>query len=85
MTTFSGMPRGPYPGGDEHLLGELAMRFRRAADDAERGDVAGQYAHAVDRLIHRGGWDATPAPEDQLPEEWMPDSFFEYWGIHRIF
>lgn len=85
MSPFSGNPRGPHPAGDERLLGELAMRFRRAADDAERKDVAGEYEHAVDRLIGQGGWNETPAPEDQLPEEWMPDSFFEYWGIHRIF
>jgi hypothetical protein len=33
----------------------------------------------VERLIASGRWQDMPAPEDQLPDEWMPKAFFDYW------
>lgn len=35
----------------------------------------------VDRLIKSGSWDEMPAPEDQLPDDWMPGSFHEFWAL----
>jgi hypothetical protein len=33
----------------------------------------------VERLIDSGNWEEMPAPEDQLPDNWMPRKFFDYW------
>ncbi len=60
-------------------LGVLAMRFRRTRDEAARRAIATEYAHEVQRLIETGDWSEAPAFEDQLPLEWMPESFFAYW------
>lgn len=65
---------------DYERLGELAMEFRGTRVIAERQKIAALYAEAVDRLIESGQWDELPAPEDQLPEAWMPRSFFGYWS-----
>jgi hypothetical protein len=65
---------------DEERLGELAMKFRGTRRDAERQAIAGDYSETVDRLILSGGWREMPAPEDQLPDAWMPNAFFEYWS-----
>ena len=65
---------------DYERLGDLAMEFRGANVMAERQKIAAIYAETVDRLIESGQWHELPAPEDQLPEAWMPRSFFEYWS-----
>jgi hypothetical protein len=73
----------PIPSGtwkDEERLGELALKFRGTRRDAERQAIAGEYSQTVDRLIHSGNWHEMPAPEDQLPDDWMPKAFFEYWS-----
>jgi hypothetical protein len=31
-------------------------------------------------LIRSGHWHEMPAPEDQLPDAWMPSEFFEFWS-----
>ena len=72
-------PLSPVPSSDEERLGYLAMRFRGTRDDVERRAIAREYEYAVDRLIHGGNWVEIPAPEDQLPEDWMPESFDRYW------
>ena len=64
---------------DEERLGALAMEFRGTRRDAERQDIASEYRRTVDRLIQAGHWDEMPAPEDQLPDDWMPAEFFDYW------
>jgi hypothetical protein len=64
---------------DCELLGVLAMRFRGTRRDAERRDIANDYSRTVDRLIHSGRWQEMPASEDQLPDDWMPRAFFDYW------
>jgi hypothetical protein len=64
---------------DEERLGELAVKFRGTRLDAERQAIARDYSETVDRLIHSGSWKEMPAPEDQLPDAWMPKTFVEYW------
>jgi hypothetical protein len=64
---------------DEERLGELAMKFRGARRDEERRTIAEDYSQTVQHLIDGGGWREMPAPEDQLPDAWMPTAFFDYW------
>jgi hypothetical protein len=65
---------------DEERLGALAMKFRGTRSDLERQAIARDYSLTVDRLIRGGNWHEVPAPEDQLPDAWMPEAFFEYWS-----
>lgn len=64
---------------DIDKLGLLAMSFRGTRDDAVRQKIAREYAQAVERLIDSGCWQLMPALEDQLPDDWMPQAFFDYW------
>ena len=64
---------------DAERLGQLAMRFRSTRREDERRQIAADYADAVDRLIQSGSWDEAPAPEDQLPHDYMPRACFEFW------
>jgi hypothetical protein len=68
---------------DEERLGGLAMRFRGTRREAERKEIAKDYSEIVERLIRTGKWSEAPALEDQLPDDWMPKSFFEYWSHHQ--
>lgn len=70
----------PHIAQDEERLGGLALQFRGTRRDAERRDIAKHYSQTVERLIHSGRWHEMPSPEDQLPDEWMPSAFFEYWS-----
>jgi hypothetical protein len=65
----------------ETQLGQLAMQFRGARDDAERAAVTECYARIVKQLIRSGEWKEMPTFEDMLPDEWMPEAFFEFWAI----
>jgi hypothetical protein len=65
-------------GQDEERLGELAMRFRHTRQVEERQAIADEYSSTVERLIRSGHWQEMPAPEDQLPDAWMPHAFFAY-------
>lgn len=65
---------------DDEQLGGLAMRFRSTRSDAERRSISREYTQTVTRLIRGGNWLEMPAPEDQLPDDWMPEEFFEYWS-----
>jgi hypothetical protein len=73
-------PLPPKVAEDAERLGRLAMKFRGTRRDAERQDIARDYAQTVGRLIGSGGWHEMPAPEDQLPDDWMPEAFFQYWS-----
>jgi hypothetical protein len=64
---------------EEERLGGLALKFRGTRRDAERIEIAKDYSETVDRLIHNGSWQNMPPPEDQLPDDWMPTAFSEYW------
>ncbi len=72
-------PLSSTPLTDEERLGALAMQFRGTRCDSERHDIAQEYARTVQRLIQTGHWFEVPAPEDQLPEDWMPSEFFDFW------
>jgi hypothetical protein len=68
---------------DEKRLGGLAMQFRGTRRDAERQDIAKDYSETVERLIQSGLWHEMPPPEDQLPDDWMPAAFLEYWSSRQ--
>lgn len=72
-------PPIPFTFTDEERLVALAMQFRGTRCDTERQDIAREYALTADRLIQAGHWHEMPAPEDQLPDDWMPPEFFDYW------
>ena len=72
-------PIPPAVAQDAETLGVLAMKFRSTRREAERRDIARDYSHTVERLINSGSWHEVPAPEDQLPDDWMPRAFFDYW------
>ena len=65
---------------DEDRLGYLAMQFRGTRNVAERQAIARDYSETVQRLIESSSWHESPAPEEQLPDDWMPKTFFEYWS-----
>lgn len=64
---------------DIERLGILAAKFRGTRSDEERREIAKDYSQTVERLIQSGVWQEIPAPEDQLPDAWMPKAFFDYW------
>jgi hypothetical protein len=68
---------------DEHHLGELAMKFRATRRDSKRRDIAKDYSQTVTRLIQTGRWRDMPPLEDQLPDDWMPAEFIEFWSQHH--
>jgi hypothetical protein len=72
-------PSSAIPITDEERLGALAMQFRGTRGESERQDIAREYRRTVHRLIQGGHWCEMPAPEDQLPDDWMPREFFDYW------
>jgi hypothetical protein len=55
------------------------MMFRRTRDPNERQDIRAAYADTVERLIGSRNWQEMPGPEYQLPDDWMPRAFFEFW------
>lgn len=61
-------------------LGQLAMSFRGTRQDDDRRDIATDYAQTVERLIQCGSWREAPSFEDQLPDDWMPQAFYDYWA-----
>ena len=62
-------------------LSILAMQFRGTRDKVERQSIAVAYAHVVGELIASKKWRSIPPLEDQLPDEWMPETFFEHWSL----
>jgi hypothetical protein len=68
-------------GPPEQRLCILAREFRGTRDEQQRTSIAKEYAQAVGRLINSKKWRRIPPLEDQLPDEWMPDAFFEYWSL----
>jgi hypothetical protein len=65
----------------EKQLCILAREFRGTRDERERASIASKYAQAVVQLISSKKWRRIPTLEDQLPDEWMPEEFFEYWSL----
>jgi hypothetical protein len=64
----------------ETQLGLLAMRFRSTRDGSERDEAAAAYEHVVAQLIESGKWEEMPSFEDMLPDERMPETFFNFWS-----
>ena len=62
-------------------LGILAMQFRGTRDETERTCIAQAYSQAVAELIDSKKWQRIPSLEDQLPDAWMPEAFFEHWSL----
>ncbi len=65
----------------ETMLGILAMRFRGTRDETERDAITREYAAVVAQLIDSGKWRTMPTFENQLPDERLPQAFFDYWEI----
>jgi hypothetical protein len=65
---------------DVERIGQLAMSFRGTRRDDERRAIANEYSQTVERLIHSGNWQEVPSFEDQLPDDWMPKAFYDYWA-----
>ncbi len=65
----------------EKQLRILAREFRCTRDEQKRMSIACQYAQAVKELIASHKWKRIPLLEDQLPDEWMPEAFFEFWSL----
>jgi hypothetical protein len=57
----------------------LDMKFRRTRNQKERQDIRADYADTVERLIDSRKWQEMPGPQDQLPDDWMPSAFFDFW------
>ena len=56
------------------------MQFRGTASKEERREIVNQYEGIIIKLIDSGQWNHVPPPEDQLPDDCMPRTFFEYWA-----
>lgn len=67
----------------EKTLGILARDFRATRRKRTRVSIAKRYAEVVTRLVAGGRWKRIPPLEDQLPDEWMPDEFLDYWSLGR--
>jgi hypothetical protein len=65
----------------EKRLCILAREFRGTRNEQEHASIAAKYAEAVVELIKSKKWKRIPTPEDQLPDEWMPDQFFGFWSL----
>jgi hypothetical protein len=65
----------------ETKLGLLAMQFRGTRDESVRDKVTADYRRVVAGLIASGQWKEMPAFEDMLPDERMPEAFFQFWSI----
>jgi hypothetical protein len=63
---------------DSDLLGLLAAEYRGTRDKSERVRISAEYAVVVDRLIKSGTWTEMPSSEDMLPDEDMPQAFWDY-------
>ncbi len=57
------------------------MQFRGTRDDTERLSIKEEYARTVKKLINSKNWNEIPPLEDQLPDEDMPEEFFQYWSL----
>ena len=68
---------------DQVQLAALAMKFRGTRDSDKRQAIAKQYAKPVKKLVKAGCWNEMPPPEDQLPDNFMPKDFFQYWSGER--
>jgi hypothetical protein len=64
----------------EGQLATLATRFTAADSDQDREKIAERYSEVTDALFAIPSWWGEPAPDSQLPEEWMPASYRQFWA-----
>jgi hypothetical protein len=57
-------------------LGMLAFQFRGDRDETKRREIAEEYAKIWEALLVLGP-DEFPPPEDMLPRDYMPKSFYK--------
>jgi hypothetical protein len=62
-------------------LGYLAMKFRSYDNSQDRFIAALEYEKEVNRLVTLRNWKEIPTPEERLPDQWMPLSFYRYWKL----
>jgi hypothetical protein len=62
-------------------LEALAMEFRSCGNSHDKFIVALKYEKEVNRLVLGRQWKEKPEPEDVLPDEWMPLSFYRHWKL----
>lgn len=74
-------PRQPSNVRLEKELCTLARDFRATRDERTRVSISEKYAESVMQLIESKKWKKIPTLEDQLPDEWMPEQFFEFWSL----
>jgi hypothetical protein len=60
-------------------LGTLAETFRTATDSKTKQEIADIYQKRVIWLVQSTKWDEMPPHENQLPQNWMPFEFYDYW------
>jgi hypothetical protein len=60
-------------------LSTLAETFRNTKDNKTKQEIADLYQKKVNLLIETTKWDKMPPLENQLPQNWMPFEFYDYW------
>jgi hypothetical protein len=60
-------------------LGTLAETFRTTTDNKAKQEIADFYRKRVCWLVESTKWDEMPPHENQLPQNWMPFEFYDYW------
>jgi len=64
----------------EDELANIAMAFRGAPQDSEERDsIAERYRSIMEQIFVYEDWCGEPEVESQLPDEYMPDVYKEYW------
>lgn len=64
----------------EDKLGWIAMKFR-GDRPGEREEAVKEYAQVVFELVESGVWHEIPSFEEMLPDKYMPEVFYTYWGL----
>ena len=64
----------------EGMLSKLAGQFRGDKDPEARAKITKEYAEVVKKLIRTNQWYDAPPPEDLLPYEHLPKSYYKYWN-----
>ena len=54
------------------------MDFRGERDPKRRKAIAAEYRKTLQELIKNKNWSEMPGPEDQLPDEFMPEDFLTW-------
>ena len=62
---------------------DYCFRLGGTRDSGQRQAIAKLYAKTVKKLVKSKCWNEMPPPEDQLPDDFMPKDFFQYWSPDR--